>query len=1314
MAIDLGKAFVNLTVEIGELSKGFKLATDIAKRAAKDMSDEAVRAQKAIEKSFTKIADAAERDAKRMGDAFSRAYEKGKKGVEAAGKAREKYALDALDSLLKGTEKEVAAKEKGEKRKTDAADKARKKEAAENEKALNKKLADERAADARLHADSQKFYADKAARRNKDINDEQSGLLRKINGNKAALEVQLKDHVKASEKAKAALQRLSGEVATGLGALGAGLLIGVTLPLVALAKGSVDSAIKLDSLKRGLTSVTGSSEETERQLVRLKEAAKLPGLGFAEAIQGSTRLQAAGFSANQAERALKAFGNALATVGKGKRELDLVQLALSQMATKAKGFGQDMRQLSEHLPQLQKALKDAFGTSDTEAIANLGFTGTQVVAKLVTEFEKLPKVAPGVQAALENIGDSAFRALAEIGGTFLPDIAKGLEFATDKLEVFTSAWKSLPPIVHTGALGLGVFAASLGVAAIGLSGIISLYRNLKPVIDRVKEAFAALSVVMMANPIIRIATIAAIALGVAITGLVAITQKLRMASKESAEAEAKATAERIKNHKATIALIGEYEKLKNNTNKTAIESERMQSILNEISMLHPQLIDGYTKQGNAIKLVGDYTKIAANETENLKKVEHELEAQRRIAAGDRLREIDAEIAAREGQNVSGKVIRLQGRGSSRLFDITPQEIASNQLAIRKLQGEKGAIKKTLPSGNPNFGKTPSILGPATPLSPAAKLRQDIADVDAKIKKYNDEFENPKTSISAKNYAVGEIARLGTKKESLESQLPDALEKTAKEAADKAERRREAEADSQIRKLEKADNKLPARRKAAEEKLRKARKEGLVSESTALEEFRSEMEDAQKDEQKRLDKIAELKAKKVETNWKKYDDAVANKLKKEDELKKKHLDMRDRNHQTEVETLELNGEEVEAAKLKADDDFVKATERGEDVVLAQLKRTLAYRAADAKELDRMKTANANRQEAVQKGIDDDKKTDEDIAKNEREVGKQRLEDYLDREKKLQTAAEKTAELKIATLYALAEAETNVILGIMKKRDADIAEAKRKADVRLGEGLGKDVVKDAQNADEAKARQDANEKINKLNQDRFKRMQEKARDSFGGLFATSLASEFANAFSSGLEKIFGNNMFGRALARAVDKFMSRIMEGGLDKLFASIAGSVQSAFNPAQIGEANGGGTGGGAILGSTQQRPGGGMNWNGIGYGIGISSALAGLTAKKKKFAPLLGAGLGALFGGGIGSGIGGLVGSFLGFADGGTVPGPVGKAQLAVVHGGEEVIPNGGGRGGSGVTINISGVTVGSDYDVDRMIDRIAWRTNRRLAVNPG
>jgi hypothetical protein len=71
-----------------------------------------------------------------------------------------------------------------------------------------------------------------------------------------------------------------------------------------------------------------------------------------------------------------------------------------------------------------------------------------------------------------------------------------------------------------------------------------------------------------------------------------------------------------------------------------------------------------------------------------------------------------------------------------------------------------------------------------------------------------------------------------------------------------------------------------------------------------------------------------------------------------------------------------------------------------------------------------------------------------------------------------------------------------------------------------------------------------------------------------------------------------------------------------------------------------------------------------------------------------------------------------GFADGGTVPGPVGAPLLAVVHGGERVIPVGGNGGGTGaITINtyVTGNNIDSDVDIRDLTGRVSENIMREL-----
>src|SRR5699024_3689569 len=79
---------------------------------------------------------------------------------------------------------------------------------------------------------------------------------------------------------------------------------------------------RLEALEKGLAAVAGSTEAAKSQLNDLREVAKLPGLGLEEAVRGSISFQAIGISADVAKNAILQFGNAVATVGKGRAELD--------------------------------------------------------------------------------------------------------------------------------------------------------------------------------------------------------------------------------------------------------------------------------------------------------------------------------------------------------------------------------------------------------------------------------------------------------------------------------------------------------------------------------------------------------------------------------------------------------------------------------------------------------------------------------------------------------------------------------------------------------------------------------------------------------------------------------------------------------------------------------------------------------------------------------------------------------------------------------------------------------------------------------
>jgi tape measure domain-containing protein len=210
--------------------------------------------------------------------------------------------------------------------------------------------------------------------------------------------------------------------------------IGTGLAFAGFTGYAIGQYAEFDALTTALKVYTGTAAETARQLRRLREVAQAPGLGYAEAIQGSVRLQAIGFDARLAERALLAMGNALSSAGGGKAELDGIILALSQIVSKGTISAEEINQITERLPQFRDVLKKTFGTADSEALQKSGIQVEQFIKRVIDALEKLPKAAGSAQTTLENVGDTWDRIVVQFGRSS----ARALFPALNDLERFGS------------------------------------------------------------------------------------------------------------------------------------------------------------------------------------------------------------------------------------------------------------------------------------------------------------------------------------------------------------------------------------------------------------------------------------------------------------------------------------------------------------------------------------------------------------------------------------------------------------------------------------------------------------------------------------------------------------------------------------------------------------------------------------------------------------------------------------------------------------------------------------------------------------
>jgi tape measure domain-containing protein len=294
------------------------------------------------------------------------------------------------------------------------------------------------------------------------------------------------DQDKAKRSVKEFSKTLTKDVSDSMTSLGQKMSLGITAPLLALGRAAVNAAKDFDSLKRGLTAVSGSSAETERQLKRLREVAKLPGLSFEQAVEGSTRLQAAGLSARLAERSLKAFGNALATVGKGSSELAGVNLALSQIVSKGKVSAEEINQIAERVPQIRRIMISAFGTADTEILQKAKITSQQFIQAIVGELERLPKVTGGIANSFENFNQTMRNSLVELGNAILPDLMRGMAELEKGIKNATQWWKSLDAETRQNIIRFAEFAAIAGPVVLALGSIVGAVNSLIGAIGTLK------------------------------------------------------------------------------------------------------------------------------------------------------------------------------------------------------------------------------------------------------------------------------------------------------------------------------------------------------------------------------------------------------------------------------------------------------------------------------------------------------------------------------------------------------------------------------------------------------------------------------------------------------------------------------------------------------------------------------------------------------------------------------------------------------------------------------------------------------------
>lgn len=295
----------------------------------------------------------------------------------------------------------------------------------------------------------------------------------KANQIRAFLGMDLTQFQKGLKKAESRLYKTMRT----LDRVGQGLTRTITLPVIAFGAASIKAAADIDKLKKGLEGIMGSADLAAKEFNNLRKIARNPGLDLKSAVQGSIKLQAIGMSADEARHKLGILANAVALVGGSGEDLGGVSLAITQIIGKGKVQAEEINQIAERLPQVRKAMQDAFGTADTEVLQKMGMSAENFVDDIVNELGKLPKAKASIQDTLNNLKDDFNVLAASIGAKLMPILNKLMGVVLNIIGV----WGRLSDAQQNSIIKWGLIAAAIGPAILALKGVVAVFHTLTKV-----------------------------------------------------------------------------------------------------------------------------------------------------------------------------------------------------------------------------------------------------------------------------------------------------------------------------------------------------------------------------------------------------------------------------------------------------------------------------------------------------------------------------------------------------------------------------------------------------------------------------------------------------------------------------------------------------------------------------------------------------------------------------------------------------------------------------------------------------------------
>lgn len=316
------------------------------------------------------------------------------------------------------------------------------------------------------------------------------------------------DAAKKNDRTKASLDGIKTAASLAFAALAAGA--------AAVGVSSVKAAGKMEQLEIAFTTMLGSADKAKTMLNELQDFAQATPFDLESVTNGSRRLLAMGFAAEQIIPVMTAVGDAASGLGLQADGIDRITLAMGQMAAKGKVSAEEIRQLAEAGIPAWKFISDSLGITIPEAMkkaeqsqisAAQGLNA--IVAGMNNKFGGMMEAqSKTIDGMWSNLMDSISRTSIAVGNDIVKtfDLHKRLASAMDFFDDFRKR------VDNSGLRSAIIQSVPTEVVAAAFVAIdIAVVTTLLPAISKAIVAFRNLRIAMLSTPI-----------GIAATGVAAL------------------------------------------------------------------------------------------------------------------------------------------------------------------------------------------------------------------------------------------------------------------------------------------------------------------------------------------------------------------------------------------------------------------------------------------------------------------------------------------------------------------------------------------------------------------------------------------------------------------------------------------------------------------------------------------------------------------------------------------------------------------------------------------------------------------------